>query len=137
MDPVTKKIAGAVFALAIIGLSFILISCASDAYQPKTDELANSDVETLEKLWLKSTDNRNKRSEIVKEFEKRNSVRALIFCLSWATSDQVPNTGWNGKKRTSPSKYSLKECIDIVNALGRLGDSTTIQSLRKTIPMAP
>jgi hypothetical protein len=131
---------------AVIGLGLLLLSCASNSsqsadhanYHLADSELTNADIETLKNIWLKS-DNLNDRNRIVLEFENRKSVDGLQFCLLWATlahsgrsSVEWPNSA-RRKAYASKARYSIKESIGIINALGETKSEEAIDPLTHAI----
>ena len=137
MDRISKKISRAVFALSFIGLVFITMNCASNNYQP--NKLANADIDGLKTLWLESSSQGN-RSKIVQEFERRESLDGLLFCLYWVTRGQArktapvqynPYVGW--RKAAPTSKFSTADAIELVNAVSRIKNPEAAQSLRAEV----
>ena len=116
MSQILKKISQTILVLTVVGLGFMVLSCASDNYQATDNELANADIETLENLWLKGG---LKKSKIIQEFERRKSVEGLEFCLRWATS-YLHRKGL---------RYTTEDAIEIVNSLGRIKDPKAIPIL--------
>ena len=135
MSRIPKKICRAIFALSLIGLVFMTMSCASNNYQLTDNELANADIETLKNLWLKS-ENLEYRNRIVLEFEKRKSIDGLQFCLLWTTlahsqhaGDGIQLSPARRKANASKARYSIKESIDLIKALGETKSPETIGPL--------
>jgi hypothetical protein len=123
MSQIFKKISPTVFALTIIGLGLIVISCASNNYQ--STQVVDADIETLKDLWLKSSSH-YARKNIVDELEKRKAVDALIYCHSFALyyyKRPNSNSAWG--------KFPIEDSIVIINALGRLKDPKAIHSIAK------
>ena len=150
MSQISKKIRQTIWILAVVGLGFIVLGCASSNYQPA--QLTDIEIEKLKDLWLESS-NIGDRYMIVQEFEKRKSLDGLLFCLYWATrqlsikSVQSPPPGqyhpWassgykyhpgQGYKRArskTRSNLSKKDAIEIVQALGRIKNPEAVTSLR-------
>jgi len=154
MSQIFKKISQKILVLTIVGLGFLVVGCASNSsqstdsadhestdntnYRLTDSELANADIERLKDLWLKSEDVKD-RNRIVQEFLKRESVDGLQFCLLWAT---LAHSGRPSMEMQSPklrkayalrAKYSIKELINIVNALGETKRLEAIDPLTRTI----
>ncbi len=124
MSQIFKKISQTVFALTIIGLGLIVISCASNNYQ--STQVADADIETLKDLWLKSSSH-YARKNIVNELEKRKAVDALIYCHHFATFYyKRPNS------KSVWGRFAIEDSIVIVDALGRLKDPKAINSIAET-----
>ena len=92
----------------------MLFNCATNSYQNTDSKIAEADVETLESLWLKTP---YKRNVIIREFESRKSIEGLAFCLQWATTPAYRK------------KYSTKDAVEIINALGRIRDPKAISAI--------
>jgi len=148
MSQIPKKMIQKILVLAIVGLGFLVVGCASNSSQSRdsadhestdntngrlTDiELANADIERLKDLWLKS-ENVKDRNRIVQEFVKRKSLDGLQFCLLWATLANS-RSGLDGMHKLSPvytsnPKYSINESIDIVISLGQTKNPEAIDPL--------
>jgi hypothetical protein len=126
MSQIPKKISQTILVLTVVGLGFIVLSCASNNY--KATQLADADIETLKNLWLKSSSH-NTRKEIVSELEKRKAVDALIYCHHFATF-YYKSSGGGG--RGAWGKFPIEDGIVIVSALGRLKDPKAINSIAET-----
>ena len=92
----------------------MLFNCATNSYQSTDSKIAEADVETLESLWLKTP---YKRNAVIREFETRKSIEGLAFCLQWATTPAYRK------------KYSTKDAVEIINALGRIRDPKAISAI--------
>ena len=124
----------------------MVVGCVSDNFH--ATQLADTDIETLKDLWLKSS-SFGSRYMIVQEFEKRKSLDGLLFCLYWATRQQFrksapgqynpwtssgsqyhPGQGWG--RAGVKSTYIKKDAIEIVQALGRIKNPEAVSSLRES-----
>lgn len=94
MSQISKIIRQTIWILIVVGLGFIILSCASDNYQPA--QLANEDIQTLEDLWMTSS-SYSGRYKIVQEFERRKSVDGLLYCLYWVT--------YSPQSKSAPGQY--------------------------------
>ena len=129
MSLLLRRMPRVICVFAIIGLGFIVLSCASDNYQAA--QLANTDIQALVDLWVK-TNSHGDRHKIVQEFERRKSFDGLVACLYWVTYAQKGKSTSAGKGwRLDRTKYSIKEAIEIVNALGRIKNLKAIPLLRE------
>ena len=107
-------------ALSVVGLVFMVLSCASTDYQPTNHELANADYETLQNIFLK---NDWKRTKVIQELERRKSLEGLEFCLYWTSSTSYRMKG----------KFSTADAIKIVNAIGRIKNPEADESLKEKV----
>jgi multidrug efflux pump subunit AcrA (membrane-fusion protein) len=144
MSQILKKISQTIVVLTLVGLGSMVVGCASNKYQAK--QLADADIETLQNLWLESS-SYGDRHKIIQEFERRKSLDGLKFCLVWSAywykgkSALRPYNPWRSlgypvpqERAGSKSKFSLKDAIEIANALGRIKNPEAIQLLRETVP---
>ena len=154
MNQILKKISQPIWVLTILGLGFLAVNCATKNYQSESSadheargdandrltdsQLADAQIETLKDLWLKS-ENLKIRNRIVDEFKKRKSIDGLQFCLLWAT---LAHSGRPSAEMQSPrlrkayasrAKYSIKELINIIDALGETRNPQAIRPLVGTI----
>ena len=119
MDRMGKKSAGAIIVLAVMGLCFIIIGCASTKpVMPQKERYAytDKDPEALSELWLKKNQYRD-REEILKALERLHATDQLIFCFEIA--------GWRIKHTADRQRDRLY----ILNIFGRLKDQKTIPLL--------
>jgi HEAT repeat protein len=135
--------------LFALNLALILLNCVSNGSQKEesvdvslTDsELKKADIETLKEIWLNSESSQD-RDRIVHEFKKRRSVDGLQFCLIWTTL-AYSRSAADGKLLWRPlmkpgvapaqSKYTIKEAIDIVKALGETKSPEAVEPLTGAI----
>ena len=145
MSQILKRVPKIICVFAITGLGFMIAGCASNSpppaesanFQLTDSELTDADIETLKEIWLKS-ENLKDRNRIVLEFEKRKSVDGLQFCLLWTTL-AYSRSALDGKSVQRPlmkphvsitkSKFSFKESIDIIIALGETKSAEAIDPL--------
>ena len=144
MKHISKKTGQRKWVIAVIGLVCILMGCASANYQPA--KLASADIQTLTDLWMASSSNSG-RYKVVQEFERRESIEGLLFCLSQVRytfrgkSDREQYNPWKStyynpgrKSRRSRITYSKKDAIQVVNALGRIKNPKAVPDLRRFFP---
>jgi hypothetical protein len=103
----------------------MVVGCASNNY--KAAQLTEADTETLRGFWVYA-DDYSDRLKIVQEFEKRKSVDDLGYILDWIANDFWVKSEWYSSK----SKFSIKEAIEVVNALSRIKNPEAIKILRRT-----
>jgi len=151
MSQISKKISQIIFVLTIVGLGVIVLSCASDNYQPA--QLANADIQALEDLWMTSSSYIG-RYKIVQEFERRKSVDGLLYCLNWVTYapkrksapgqyiptpwsssnlQYQPGQGWRQARLKTKLNFSRKDAIQVVHALGRIKNPKAIPAFRQSV----
>ena len=149
MNQIPKKIGQTLWVLTVVGLGFMVLSCASNNYQAK--QLADTDTEKLKDLWVEAS-NFNERYTIVQEFERRKSTDGLLFCLFWATRKQYsksapgqthpwsssgykyyPGEGYGKPSLKLKSIFLKREAIEIVHVLGKLEDPKSIPSLKQAV----
>ena len=140
MSRISKKIMRAAIALGTVGLVLLAMNCTSyqsaDSRKDQTTDmqLSKAGIETLKDLWLKS-DKLSARNDIVQEFRKRKSVDGLQFCLLWTTLAHSKSASdgvlLSNRRRSyaSPPRYSIKESIDIIIALGESKSPKAIRPL--------
>jgi hypothetical protein len=125
MSEISKIINQLLWTLTVIFVVIMVIGCASNNY--KAAQLAEADAETLRDLWVYA-DSYSNRFKIVQEFEMRKSVDDLGFLLDWITNDYSIKSKWFSTR----SKFTIKEAIEIVNALGRIKNPQAIKMLSRT-----
>ena len=152
MSQISNKIRQTICIIAVVGLGFIVLGCASDNYQQA--QLENADIQTLEDLWITSN-SYGGRYKIVQEFERRKSVNGLLYCLYWVTyapqnksappgqyinrpwsSTQYryhPGQGWRRPRSKSKLNFSRKDAVQVVHALGRLKDPKAVPALGQSV----
>ncbi len=151
MSQISKKISKTIWVLAVVVLGFIVLSCASDNYQPA--QLANADIQALEDLWMTSS-SYGGRYKIVQEFERRKSVDGLMYCLYWVSYapksksapgqyiptpwsssnlQYQPGQGWRQARPKTKLNFSRKDAVQVVHALGRVKNPKAIPALRQSV----
>ena len=116
MSRILTKIRWAARVFAVVGLVFMVISCASNNIQPTDNIFADEDIEKLQNTFIK---NESKRTKVIQELERRKSVDGLGFCLHWAISAGYRMGG----------KFSTVDAKEIINALGRIKNPDAIPIL--------
>ena len=81
MSQISKKISQTILVLTLVGIGFIVLSCASNSYQSMDSELANADIETLKDLFggletLENISEQSKREHVLSEFDIEKYVEA-------------------------------------------------------------
>ena len=143
MSQTQKRVGQITWIVIAVGLGVMVLSCASNKYQPA--QLAKADIESLTDLWMTSG-SYSGRYKVVQEFERRKSIEGLLYCMYWVTytyrgkSDREQYNPWKSsyyqparKYRRSRTTYSRKDAIQVVNALGRIKNPKAIPDLKQSI----